>query len=264
MTKNKDIRNRNGLIDLVRGLNLISMIIFHAMWDIVYIFGVNIKWYKSGTLVEVWQCSIACTFVLLSGYCYRNSRHRLKNGIKVFVAGLIISLITYVFMPENLIMFGVLTMLGSCMLILNPLVKWLDKVGAIPGIIVSLVLFISTYNVGNGSISCMGLGSVNLPKSLYSNIFMTYMGFPSMEFYSADYFGIVPWIFLYIVGFYINKLVREIDKNKKWCCYIKEGANKLDKFRYIEWIRVIGRNSLVVYMLHQPIVYGILWIIFNC
>ena len=101
----------------------------------------------------------------------------------------------------------------------------------------------------------MGLGSVNLPKSVYSNIFMTYMGFPSMEFCSVDYFGIVPWIFLYIVGFYVNKFVEKEELGDMY---------KLGEVRCLEWIRVIGRNSLVVYMLHQPIVYGVLWVIFSC
>ena len=113
----------------------------------------------------MWQSAIAWTFIVLSGWCYKLSKHKLKNGIKVFVAGAIVSLVTYIFMSENLVMYGVLTMLGSCMIILVPLEKYIDKCPAIVGILVNIALFISTYDVAEGYITIVGM-KLSMPEQV--------------------------------------------------------------------------------------------------
>ena len=57
---------RRQTLDAVRGCALASMILYHAAWDLVYIFGVSWPWYR-GMGAYVWQQSICWTFILLSG-----------------------------------------------------------------------------------------------------------------------------------------------------------------------------------------------------
>ncbi|MBR3769220.1 MAG: DUF1624 domain-containing protein, partial [Lachnospiraceae bacterium] len=40
-------KNRFRLLDTIRGIVLISMIIYHATWNMVYIYGRDWNWYKS-------------------------------------------------------------------------------------------------------------------------------------------------------------------------------------------------------------------------
>ncbi|MBQ6035985.1 MAG: DUF1624 domain-containing protein, partial [Lachnospiraceae bacterium] len=47
-------------LDTLRGLNLISMMAYHAMWDVVYLFGRDMAWYK-GTPGFIWQQLICQT-----------------------------------------------------------------------------------------------------------------------------------------------------------------------------------------------------------
>ena len=108
---------RYAMLDAMRGLTLISMIAYHTVWDMVYIFGQNWDWFESYS-AYIWQQSICCSFILLSGFCWSFGQKKWKRGLLVFGAGVLISLITIVFMPENRILFGVLTLLGSCMLIM--------------------------------------------------------------------------------------------------------------------------------------------------
>ena len=59
---------RYRLLDELRGLDLISMMLYHGMWDVVFLFGVAQKWY-TGRPGFVWQQSICWVFILLSGFC---------------------------------------------------------------------------------------------------------------------------------------------------------------------------------------------------
>ena len=40
------MKKRLHLLDALRGLCLISMIAFHGMWNLVYLFGVDAPWYR--------------------------------------------------------------------------------------------------------------------------------------------------------------------------------------------------------------------------
>lgn len=61
---------RYRLLDELRGLDLISMMLYHGMWDVVFLFGVAQKWY-TGRPGFVWQQSICWVFILLSGSACR-------------------------------------------------------------------------------------------------------------------------------------------------------------------------------------------------
>jgi len=236
--------------DVLRGLAILSMVIYHAMWDIVYIFGVNIAWYKSLTAF-VWQQSICWGFILLSGFCQAFGRGSFKRGLLVLVCSAIISAVTIIAMPAQAIRFGVLTLLGSCMLIAFLLHKFLLHVKPILGFIISIVLFAFCRNVNTGFFGFGALDLFPVPPSLYANSFTAFLGFPPESFFSTDYFSLIPWMFLFFAGYF---LCRILQKHQKTAC-----LNVLH-FRPLEFI---GRHSLIIYMLHQPIIYGVLTLVFK-
>ena len=122
-TRQKAPAGRYALLDELRGLDLISMMLFHVCWDLVFLFDVNMRWY-AGTPGRLWQQSICWVFILLSGFCVPLGRHTLRRGTVVFGAGAVVTLATLVFMPEGRVIFGVLTFLGTAMLltgVLEPL-----------------------------------------------------------------------------------------------------------------------------------------------
>lgn len=112
--------NRSGTLDTLRGLTLLSMMAYHSCWDLVYLRGLPWSWYH-GFWAYVWQQSICCTFILLSGYCWQMGRHPLRRGLMSFGGGLAVSLVTALAMPEDPVRFGVLTFLGTAMLLTVPL-----------------------------------------------------------------------------------------------------------------------------------------------
>lgn len=45
--KPTSIRLRSGTLDTIRGLTLVSMIVYHACWDLVYLYRFDWGWYRS-------------------------------------------------------------------------------------------------------------------------------------------------------------------------------------------------------------------------
>lgn len=81
---------RYALLDELRGLDLISMMLYHGTWDAVYLFGVAVPWY-AGTPGRLWQQSICWGFILLSGFCLPMGHHPVKRGAVVFGAGALVT-----------------------------------------------------------------------------------------------------------------------------------------------------------------------------
>lgn len=140
---------RYSLIDFIRGINVISMVLYHGVWDLVYIFGIDLRWYKSD-VGYIWQQSICWLFILLSGFCFSLGKHKLKRAATVFLSGTLITVVTDIFMPYNRILFGVLTLLGSCMFIILLIDRFLKKINPYLGLCTSFLIFLLTRNVNDG------------------------------------------------------------------------------------------------------------------
>ena len=233
---------RYRVLDGIRGLALINMILYHTVWDLVYIFGADWKWYMSHG-AYIWQQGICWTFIFLSGFCWNIGRHPIKRGITVFLGGAVISAVTIIIVPQNRVLFGILTFIGSCMIFMVPLDKFLRKINNALGMLGSALLFAATRGVNQGYIGFEGFEILKIPKILYKNVLTTYIGFPQDGFYSTDYFSLLPWIFLFISGYFLYNIVNS-----------KNGLANLEKgtLPMLEWF---GRRSLWIYMIHQPVIY---------
>ena len=243
-------KKRYYLLDSLRGMTLISMILYHGTWDLVYIFGVDLPWYQTQA-AYIWQQSICWTFILLSGFCWSLSRHNIRRGLLVFGSSILISVVTCVAMPENRILFGVLSLIGTSMLLLILLEHILRKIQPSVGALVSFLLFIMTRNINTGFVGTGTWTKIELPKEWYANLFSAYIGFPSADFWSTDYFSIFPWIFLYVTGYFLYQAAVRA-KCMHWFTGIR-----------LKTLEKIGRHSLVLYLLHQPLLYGVLYVVFE-
>lgn len=244
----KHYTERCHLLDSIRGLTVLNMIAFHAVWDLVYIFGMQWAWYH-GQGAYFWQQGICWTFILLSGFCSGMSRHPLRRGLTVFGLGAGITLITGLLMPEDLIVFGVLTLIGSCMLIMAGTRNILEKIPSYIGLVCSFLLFAMTKHITSGFIGFFQKEFFKLPSVLYQNHFTAFFGFPHKAFYSTDYFPLFPWLFLFLTGFYLYQLIGKQILQIQW--------------KGISFLNFIGTHALEIYVLHQPVIYGILWLDFN-
>lgn len=245
------------LIDTIRGLTLVSMILYHACWDAVYMIGANWPWYYSRG-AYIWQQSICWTFILLSGFCVPLSKHLFRRGLEVFGAGALIMLVTGIVLPEDRVVFGVLTLIGSCMLLMIPVQKAAGKAvrskgKAAAGFLISFVLFalfkdINAGVIGTGMLHrilpAFPLWTVSVPSGLYRNLLTAYLGFPPAGFYSTDYFSLLPWSFLYLSGYFLHYVLKHTGA-------LRSPVMSAE----ISPLSFMGRNSLIIYLLHQPVLY---------
>lgn len=239
-------RVRYHLLDGIRGIVLLSMIAYHFSWNMVYMYGAEWSWYRS-TGAYIWQQSICWTFILLSGFCWSMGRQHLKRGLMVFGGGLLVTAVTIAVMPQNRVVFGVLTCIGSCMLLLIPLEKLLKKVPAEIGMAVSFALFVLTRNINRGFLGFEGWNLFALPRSLYQNLLTAYVGMPAIDFYSTDYFSLIPWFFLFVTGYFFYGSCKKRGF-LQWEFLQKE----------LPFFGFLGKHSLLVYLLHQPVLYLVL------
>ncbi len=243
-----NMKNRYYTLDVIRGFALVNMIFYHALWDAVNIFHADIPWFTSEG-AYIWQQFICHTFILLSGFCWHYGKKKLKNSLVVLGASVIITVVTAVFMKNSIILFGVLCLLGSSMLLMIPLDKALKRINPFLGFALFLVLFLLTKNISDGFVGIGEKVIAEIPEAFYSNYFTAYLGLPFRGFYSADYFPIIPWFFLFVCGYYLNPIFNRLKL-----------MNHLSSLR-CRPLEFLGRHSLIFYMIHQPVVYGILFVL---
>lgn len=247
MEKNEK-KNRIILLDELRGFAILAMIVHHFFLDAGDILSVD--WgYEIFNKLCVVQPVFWSIFIIISGICSRLSRNTLKRGFIVFGAGLIVTLVTAVIMPKIMhiygaeIYFGILSCLGACIIITGLLMPLIEKTNAIAGACISAIIFLMLYGISDGSIL---FGVVDIPQAK-TNWLMP-LGFYNDSFHSADYFAILPWIFMFIFGAFIGKYARD----GEFPSWTYKSRIKLFSF--------IGRNSLWFYLGHQVVLYAILYV----
>lgn len=233
-------RRRYQVLDTIRGCALASMILYHASWDLVYLFGADWPWYH-GFAAHVWQQSICWTFILLSGYCFSLGRRQFRRGMTVFLCGALITAVTWAFMPENLVLFGVLTLLGTSMLLTSGFQHLLQKLPPRAGLAGSFLLFLLTRDVNAGYLGFEGTRIFRFWDGA-RDLGTAFAGFPPADFFSTDYFSFLPWYFLFLTGYFLFRLRPE----------------EARETRRVPLVTAMGRHSLLIYMLHQPVIYALL------
>ena len=236
--------------DIIRGIAVIMMIVYHTMWDMVYLFGVSVPWMKTDAGF-VFQQSICWSFILISGFCFQLGRKKLRRALIVIACSLVLTAVTATVMPESIIIHGVLSLIGSSMLVTIPLDRFLKKINPAAGIAVSLLSFFLMFNITKGTIGIGEYTFFALPEFLYANTVTAFFGFPHSNFFSTDYVPLFPWIFLFFSGYFVFSLLAKKDKLKILSAF---------SCRPLEFI---GRHSLEIYLIHQPVIFGVLYLAFN-
>jgi uncharacterized membrane protein len=240
---------RYRLLDTIRALAILNMVAYHLCYDLLVVYGGDPSFLFS-TPAMIWERLICCTFILVSGMSLNLSRHACRRGLIVNACGLLITLATWLILPSEMILFGVLNLIGTAMILVYALRSPLSRIAPIPGAALSFGLFVLTYGVPNGFLGLFDLQLLKLPDFLYSTPYLAFFGFPEASFRSSDYFPLLPWIFLFLCGWYLWRAVPESTRARAFT----KGCRPLD---------FIGRHSLLIYLIHQPVLFGFCYLIFS-
>lgn len=227
--------NRLLFLDAWRGLALYLMLLYHLLFDF-YMFGwMGWEQIMSWPLVLL-EKFIAYSFILCAGISATLTRSNWKRGIVTLGAAALVTIASFI--VDAPIRFGVLQFLGMAMLIYAAVGKWVQRVPAKIAPFLWLALFVGTHI---------------LTDRVFVNVrWLFWLGFRYPGYISYDHFPILPYIFLFFLGSWAGE---QIKKNR---------ARFLPLDRYApKWLTVPGKRTLIIYLLHQPVLYGICLLIYN-
>jgi len=234
-------------IDLLRGIAIIMMIIFHILFDLDFLGVVQINLYSGVNLLFLH--SIGIIFLLLVGVSLSLSHSKIENvlpkrkiwlkfvkrGIIVFCLGLIITVVTWFSLDRGFIIFGVLHCIGLCIIFSVPFLKYRFSNLVLGAILVFIGIVLKTM-------------VFDFPWFLWA-------GFVPRGFYTIDYFPILPWFGVVLIGVFIGNILYS---NYKRSFHI----NDFFRFKFVKLFCFLGRHSLVIYFIHQLVILSLIYLIF--
>lgn len=213
-------KNRLVFLDILRGLAVIGMVIFHFFF-ILNFFGIQMFDINSGGWLILAR-AVQFTFLGLVGFSLAISRknypQQLLRAAKISVAALSVTLITYYLIPDFYVRFGILHFIAVSIILLAPFAR--QKYLALAIVIISLPIYFLLSKIDS------------------ENLFMIILGSNSdFAFNTIDHFSIFPWITVVACGMFLGRII----KVPNW------------KFPSFTWPLVfLGRHSLLFYLLHVP------------
>lgn len=236
-------KNRIYAIDEFRGLCIICVVIYHLFYTGATVF--NLPWFQGiFPSLKTFQPILPIAFIIISGLSFNLSHDNTKRSSKLLAIAVAITLITAIFIPSQIIWFGIIHFLGVANFICSQS-KWLiSKIPFWLGIIISALLFVATYSVSKGYLGIPPF-TVDVPSIFYSTDAVMLLGVHSKSFYSADYTPLLPWFFLFTTAVFAGRHLHKLPK------FLKK--------RHIRPLAFIGRHTLIIYIVHQPIIFGILY-----
>ena len=231
------------IIDALRGLSVVLMVIHHALYNVWQFLG-GPEWLFTNPVFDVLQVLFAGLFIFLSGVSSRFSHDNIKRGAIVAVFAMIITYVT-VRVVDLPIWFGILHLLGFSMLfygltykIWNLIPKIIAPFAFIAGIVFSVIMLNDLQPTSD---------------TVWIRDGLSILGWRQPGFTSRDYFPILPWIFVFLLGTWAGWFIRE----RK----LPSGFYRIKP----PFFPAVGRKALLIYILHQPILYGLtmLWLHFR-
>ena len=245
--------NRIHLLDELRGLAVFCMVFYHAFYICGTFFGADWADALFDFFLPV-QPFFAGIFIFLCGISCTLSRSNFKRGATLLGVALGMTLVTAVIMPKMgfvdcEIYFGILHFLSVSILLYAFFAKPLGRVSPFAGVLLCAVLYAFTSGIEKGTLSYGELFSITLPDELYESDILMPLGIYSPNFYSADYFPLFPDIFIFASGVFAGIYCSK-------CGYPEQFYRQRAAF-----FGSLGRNALVIYVAHMPVIYALAYII---
>ena len=238
------------LMDELRGFAVFCMIFYHGFYTLGYLYNNDVGRYYFQFFMPA-EPVFAGLFMFISGISSNLSHSNLGRGLKLLALALGVTLVTAIVVPADIITFGILHFLAVCMILFGLLKPKADRYGFswIP-VLLCAALFCLTRGLPYGYFGFGPELGIRLPAALYTTAWAAPFGFPGGSFQSADYFPLLPWIFVFAAGTFVGKLA---------------AAGKFPEFSYhpqVPFLSWCGKHALILYLVHQPVIYGFC-VVFN-
>jgi uncharacterized membrane protein len=231
-------------IDILRGIAIMMMIIFHTLFDLAFFQIMPID--VSDGFWRYFAYATASLFLLVVGVSLAISHARavsnlhgpalvkkfLLRGAGIFCCGLLVTVATWWYLKEGFVIFGILHLIGVAVM-LSP-----------------LFFRFRTWNAAIGIIF-IALGWILAP--IPGPMGLLVFGIHPLTFQSVDYTPVFPWMGLVLIGMAAGEFAYP-GGERQW-------ALPELPARTIGPLTFLGRHSLVIYLVHQPVILLVLYLV---
>jgi uncharacterized membrane protein len=230
-------RPRYAIVDIARGVAIIAMVVYHFFWDLSYFrfiaadVGYDLNWVIfARTILAAFMFLVGVGLVLGHGAGIRWHAF-LRRWVWVLAGALAITLVTRFAFPDSFVFFGVLhaiavTSLLGLAFLRTPI--WLNAILAI--VIIALGIAVKNPFFNEWTWSWIGLWEIPPPTN--------------------DLVPLIPWFGVVLLGMVATRLVLASSLAAKLAAIQPTG-------RLPKSLSFLGRWSLLIYVLHQPILLGL-------
>ncbi|HET9046495.1 MAG TPA: heparan-alpha-glucosaminide N-acetyltransferase [Casimicrobiaceae bacterium] len=226
---------RIAAIDALRAVAVYAMIGYHFAFDLRY-FGVIRADFEHDPVCLVIRGAILASFLLLAGVSLVladragvSARRFWRHVGEIAACALLVSTGSYLMFPKSYIWFGVLHAIALTLIIARPFARKPVAAAAIGFVVIAAGLLITSR-----AFDSRALG---------------WIGFMTVKPYTEDYVPLFPWAGGVFLGIALGDFLARHN-------FAPIAA--LD--RMPRWFTLLGRHTLLVYMVHQPILLGVLWL----
>jgi uncharacterized membrane protein len=230
---------RVAAIDMARGAALVGMALYHLSWDLAY-FHLAPADLPVIPPMRLFSHAVAGVFLALAGVSLALAhRGGLRWGpfwrrlAKVGGAAALITAATYVFAPQEPIFFGILHCIALASLLAAPLLR----LPASAALAFSALAFAAPLLV---------------VSPVFDRPALIWLGLGTMPPYTLDWRPLAPWSGCVFLGLAAARL------NMRGLT-----ASALSQWRPVSWpgraLAWAGRHSLPIYLIHQPILFAVLF-----
>jgi uncharacterized membrane protein len=237
--KNEGAVSRIWEIDFLRGVAIILMVCYHLLFDLGEFRGVKrFLGFSTDLSTTAWtaaQFFFAALFVVLSGTSSTLSRNNIRRGLRLLAVSFLVTAVTYLFDPTSAVWFGILQCLAVSMLVYGALFEKAKAAAcaAWGGLVIALAA---------------ALPAVKRALMARTDWLMPF-GLTSPSFSSFDYFPLIPWLGVFLAGAALGKSIYASKKSL------------LPGRLPVTIVNVAGRHSLLIYLVHQPVFMGVLYVL---
>jgi len=240
-------------IDFLRGLAVIMMVGYHLIFDLSF-FGVypfNISsgffWYFARTTAFIFIFLVGISLYLSYSRAEMSGQYvgekdlffkYLKRGLKIFSLGIIITLATWIFIRQEFIIFGILHFVGLAIILEYPFIKYKYL-----NLVWGMVLIVS---------------GVYLSSFTFNFSWLLWLGFIPQSLQTVDYFPLLPWMGVVSLGIFMGAVFYQ-DYQRRFKIPGISSFPGLSSFSSIRLFCFLGRHSLLIYFIHQPILILLLY-----
>lgn len=233
-------------VDAARGLAMVAVVLYHLIYDLDVLGGYSVE-----SISGFWGAfadASAFAFVFLAGLSLslssaragRSDRDRgpfgkyLRRGAGIFAYGMLVTLVFWA-LDLGVVIFGILHLIGASIVLSYPFLRLRWSNGLLGLSFVALGAYLRTEHV-----------EISGPAS----ILLAPLGIEPEGLYMPDYRPLLPWFGVFLAGMFFGSVAYDGRR---------AGAGAADGPSYAAPIALLGRHTLLIYLVHQPVLILALW-----